>query len=105
MQYRNVVNDIGVQLKNKIYKIEETYKNKLGKPCKRSNKAGYENTFYCGKHLGKDKLPGSDGYCGPYDGPNCDACKKVTGNATDFCLSSNPFDFELDVNYAKRNFI
>jgi hypothetical protein len=30
--------------------------------------------FYCGRLL---MLPRSDGFCGPFDGPNCAACKKL----------------------------
>ena len=30
--------------------------------------------FYCSKWIGQDKLPGSDGFCGPYDGPHCGEC-------------------------------
>ena len=26
-------------------------------------------TFYCGRNLGRDQIPGSDGRCGPNKGP------------------------------------
>jgi len=29
---------------------------------------------YCGKYYGTENLPGSDGYCGPHDGPQCHNC-------------------------------
>ena len=31
--------------------------------------------FYCGRFLGRDAIPGSDGHCGPTDGPACADCK------------------------------
>lgn len=36
---------------------------------------GSTNKYYCGRILGKDKIPGSDGQCGPGNGPQCVACK------------------------------
>ena len=30
--------------------------------------------FYCGRQIGKEYLPGSDGQCGPNDGPQCKEC-------------------------------
>lgn len=35
------------------------------------------NNFYCGRYLGKAKIPKSDGRCGPNNGPQCSACKKA----------------------------
>lgn len=32
--------------------------------------------FYCGRHLGRDAIPGSDGQCGPSGGPQCNSCKR-----------------------------
>ena len=39
-------------------------------------KKGMTGLFYCGQHnlVG---TPNCDGYCGPNDGPNCVACKKL----------------------------
>jgi hypothetical protein len=34
--------------------------------------------YYCAQHFGRAALPGSDGYCGPDDGPQCDSCKRFT---------------------------
>lgn len=31
--------------------------------------------FYCGRRLGKERIPGSDGQCGPNSGPQCEDCK------------------------------
>lgn len=31
--------------------------------------------YYCGRELGKEKIPGSDGKCGPSNGPQCAACQ------------------------------
>jgi hypothetical protein len=32
-------------------------------------------THYCGRHLGRDAIPGSDGRCGPNNGPQCASCR------------------------------
>jgi hypothetical protein len=32
--------------------------------------------YYCGRDLGEDAIPGSDGHCGPYGGPQCASCKR-----------------------------
>jgi hypothetical protein len=34
--------------------------------------------YYCGQHVGMGELPGSDGYCGPDDGPQCYSCVLFT---------------------------
>jgi hypothetical protein len=44
------------------------------------NKAGVPThvsggVYYCGRDLVTDRIPGSDGRCGPADGPQCDACR------------------------------
>ena len=33
------------------------------------------NRWYCGIKKGKKQIPGSDGRCGPTNGPQCEACK------------------------------
>ncbi len=33
---------------------------------------------YCGRHLGREAIPGSDGQCGPDNGPQCASCKRLT---------------------------
>jgi len=33
-------------------------------------------TYYCGRHFGKDALPGTNGYCGPSDGLQCQSCRR-----------------------------
>eukprot|EP00401_Gymnodinium_catenatum_P001677 CAMPEP_0117511070 /NCGR_PEP_ID=MMETSP0784-20121206/28317_1 /TAXON_ID=39447 /ORGANISM="" /LENGTH=1041 /DNA_ID=CAMNT_0005306729 /DNA_START=76 /DNA_END=3201 /DNA_ORIENTATION=- len=34
-------------------------------------------TYYCGRRLGVERIPNSDGCCGPDEGPQCDACYRV----------------------------
>lgn len=34
-------------------------------------------TYYCGRVLGLDRIPGSDGQCGPIAGPQCDDCRRM----------------------------
>ncbi|CAM9310758.1 unnamed protein product [Chrysoparadoxa australica] len=36
--------------------------------------AGYQDIYYCGRRLGRDAIPGSDGGCGPSNGPQCADC-------------------------------
>ena len=45
---------------------------------------GIENVslFYCGRHLGRDAIPGSDGRCGPTNGPQCESCKRLQSDST-----------------------
>jgi hypothetical protein len=31
--------------------------------------------LYCGRNLGRNVIPGSDGFCGPNNGPQCSDCK------------------------------
>ena len=31
---------------------------------------------YCGRHLGVELIPGSDGQCGPTNGPQCQSCRR-----------------------------
>ncbi|KAK3275080.1 hypothetical protein CYMTET_16769 [Cymbomonas tetramitiformis] len=34
------------------------------------------NLYFCGRHLGHDAIPGSDGDCGPCGGPQCASCRR-----------------------------
>ena len=36
--------------------------------------SGFRHLYYCGRVVGKRALPGSDGLCGPADGPQCTSC-------------------------------
>eukprot|EP00565_Helicotheca_tamesis_P002605 CAMPEP_0185726204 /NCGR_PEP_ID=MMETSP1171-20130828/2259_1 /TAXON_ID=374046 /ORGANISM="Helicotheca tamensis, Strain CCMP826" /LENGTH=253 /DNA_ID=CAMNT_0028394517 /DNA_START=359 /DNA_END=1120 /DNA_ORIENTATION=- len=40
----------------------------------RAGQGRFSNRLYCGVHVGHAVLPGSDGYCGPNDGPQCPDC-------------------------------
>ena len=46
--------------------------NRAGFPMKRSGETGL---WYCGRLLGCAVIPGSDGRCGPNNGPQCPDCK------------------------------
>jgi hypothetical protein len=35
------------------------------------------DTYYCGRHLGTELIPGSDGRCGPDSGPQCRDCSRA----------------------------
>lgn len=46
-------------------------------PVNRSNCSmtrGTDNVYYCGRRLGTQVIPGSDGQCGPNNGPQCPDC-------------------------------
>ena len=36
--------------------------------------------YYCGRRLGVEAIPGSDGQCGPNDGPQCTDCAAAWRN-------------------------
>jgi hypothetical protein len=38
--------------------------------------------LYCGRRLGCDLIPGSDGQCGPNNGPQCPDCRGMTVSGT-----------------------
>ena len=38
--------------------------------------ANYAHLYYCGRFLGRDAIPGSDGRCGKNNGPQCASCKR-----------------------------
>ncbi len=50
------------------------YNNAAGFEMKKSPTVGEEG-YYCGRHLGVDCIPRSDGQCGPTNGPMCSDCK------------------------------
>ena len=35
-----------------------------------------QDLYYCGRRLGREAIPGSDGMCGPSNGPQCRSCKR-----------------------------
>jgi hypothetical protein len=39
-------------------------------------------SFYCGRRLGRSAIPGSDGQCGPTNGPACMSCRRWGMGAT-----------------------
>jgi hypothetical protein len=48
--------------------------NRAGAIMSRGQESGV-NTLYCGRVLGKAAIPGSDGRCGPTNGPQCPDCR------------------------------
>jgi len=36
----------------------------------------YSSYYYCSRRLGRAAIPGSDGWCGPTNGPQCASCKR-----------------------------
>jgi hypothetical protein len=48
--------------------------NDEGAPVALSTQSGHTHRYYCGRHLGRAAIPGSDGQCGPNNGPQCQSC-------------------------------
>jgi hypothetical protein len=61
-------------------KADQPY-NDEGVPVYRSTDPDHKHMWYCGRYLGMDVMPGSDGHCGPHDGPACPACAYFSANA------------------------
>jgi len=53
------------------------------------------HTWYCGRLLGRDAIPGSNGQCGPKDGPQCESCKRYQSGP--FGTTPPPDDAETRV--------
>ena len=57
-------------------------------------------TYYCGRRLGREIIPGSDGQCGPNNGPSCPDCRLLkqicaettAGKKDDGKASKNTFE-------------
>mmetsp|Transcript_57193 Transcript_57193/g.100091 ORF Transcript_57193/g.100091 Transcript_57193/m.100091 type:complete len:387 (+) Transcript_57193:84-1244(+) len=50
---------------------------RLGQKDSKDSTQDGDSTYYCGRNLGLDRIPGSDGVCGPVSGPQCEDCKKA----------------------------
>ena len=46
------------------------------------------SNYYCGRRLGTSVIPGSDGQCGPNNGPQCPDCKGLTRGSESLLASS-----------------
>jgi hypothetical protein len=55
--------------------------NAAGNPVAAGRDSEYRHKFYCGKQLGRDAIPGSDGGCGPSNGPQCRDCAVMTATS------------------------
>ncbi len=51
--------------------------NDEGAPVALSTLSGHTHRYYCGRHLGTNAIPGSDGRCGPTNGPQCRSCVRL----------------------------
>jgi hypothetical protein len=67
-QWKNTINEANAELQ----KSEAPLLNVAGVEMKRSAQTGL---LYCNRLLGKALIPGSDGRCGPNNGPQCEDCK------------------------------
>jgi len=61
-------------------RLQESFKaynvNDEGCTVLRGSGEGYRGQYYCGRVLGIKAIPGSDGRCGPVDGPQCLSCQR-----------------------------
>ncbi len=48
----------------------------LGQPGKEWRGQNGGELYFCGRRLGRQAIPGSDGQCGPTHGPQCSSCKR-----------------------------
>jgi hypothetical protein len=55
----------------------------------RAGSGSTNNLVYCGRRLGREIIPGSDGQCGPNNGPQCPDCRGMTVT-TDSATTSIP---------------
>ena len=70
--------------RNKMFEPKNEPKNEVSKEGCLVNRAGVrislgttglgEDLYYCGRNLGMDMIPDSDGFCGPNNGPQCPDC-------------------------------
>lgn len=58
------------------FQVSRGLKNEDGAKVTFGTEQGYADIFYCGRVLGRDAIPGSDGRCGPNRGPQCTSCER-----------------------------
>ena len=46
--------------------------------------------YYCGRELGQEAIPGSDGKCAPNDGPQCQSCARIQDSDIKGCVYFTP---------------
>ena len=52
--------------------------NDEGAPAAPSQHVSYKQLHYCARRLGRAAIPGSNGACGPTNGPQCASCERYT---------------------------
>ena len=62
------------------YSYEPPTENDQGASVMRGRDASCSHLLYCGRNLGTAAIPGSDGRCGPSNGPQCTSCKRLQVN-------------------------
>jgi len=53
-------------------------RNRDGYPAFRGNNVDNLTKLFCNRFFGANSMPGGDGYCGPNNGPQCEACSELT---------------------------
>merc|ERR1711920_1130723 len=70
-------------------------KNDEGAAVKLGTWAGFTSKYYCARVLGPNAIPGSNGRCGPTNGPQCPSCKR-------FQVAAMKNDEDGDIHLAHR---
>jgi ankyrin repeat protein len=65
------------------------WRNSVGCVVRGGTDASCAHLFYCGRRMGTDIIPGSDGRCGPSSGPQCPDCRGLTTSNPPFSPPSN----------------
>jgi hypothetical protein len=68
--------------------------NVAGVPMKYGASPRYQNTLYCGRELGRRDIPGSDGFCGPTNGPQCRDCARTAEWLQERAKRPRRFDYD-----------
>ena len=51
-----------------------------------------KDKYYCGQDVGESNLPGSDGHCGPNNGPQCQSCLRFQSSPGNVTKGTNDGD-------------
>jgi DNA-binding beta-propeller fold protein YncE len=103
-QWKNTMHEF----RSELQKSEAPLLNAAGVAMNRSGQTGL---LYCGRNLGRALIPGSDGRCGPNNGPQCSDCKGFVNTdhlqptfVADGQRKTSPEDMLRDIRMCPRCF-
>jgi len=83
---------------------EALNQNDQGAPVAPGTDRACTNIYYCGRYLGRAQIPGSDGHCGPNNGPQCASCRRYQpANQRLVNDEGAPMRFGTDAMYSGRD--